>query len=35
VSGGSGDTLEAVLERDRRARRAAADCAAALIGNAA
>ena len=35
VSGGSGDTLEAVLDADRRARRTAADCAAALIGNAA
>ena len=35
VSGGAGDTLEAVLDADRRARRAAADCAAALIGNAA
>ena len=35
VSGGTGDTLEAVLDADRRARRTAADCAAALIGNAA
>jgi 1-deoxy-D-xylulose-5-phosphate reductoisomerase len=35
VAAGPGDTLEAVLEADRRARRAAADCAAALFGNAA
>ena len=35
VSGGSGDTLDAVLDADRRARRTAADCAAALFGNAA
>jgi 1-deoxy-D-xylulose-5-phosphate reductoisomerase len=35
VSGGSGETLEAVLDADRRARRTAGDCAAALFGNAA
>ena len=35
VAAGAGDTLEAVLDADRRARRAAADYAAALFGNAA
>ena len=35
VAAGPGDTLEALLDADRRARRAAADCAAALFGNAA
>ena len=35
VAAGAGETLEAVLDADRRARRAAAECAAAVIGNAA
>ena len=35
VPAGPGETLEALLDADRRARRAATDCAAALFGNAA
>ena len=35
VAAGPGETLEALLDADRRARRAAADCAAAVFGNAA
>jgi 1-deoxy-D-xylulose-5-phosphate reductoisomerase len=35
VSAGAGDTLEALLDADRRARRAASECAAAVFGNAA
>ena len=35
VAAAPGETLEALLDADRRARRAATECAAALIGNAA
>ena len=35
VSAGAGDTLEALLDADRRARRAASEFAAAVFGNAA
>jgi len=35
VAGGAGDTLESVLDADRRARRSAAASIAALLGNAA
>jgi len=35
VAAAPGETLEALLDADRRARRIAAECAAAVFGNAA